>query len=247
MAECAVIVPTYNERDNIVALIQRVMALPADFHLLVVDDSSPDGTAQLVQQAQAQYSDRLHLLVRAGKQGLGTAYVAGFRWALDRGYGYVFEMDADFSHNPDDLPRLWAPCRDEGVDLAIGSRYITGVNVVNWPISRVLLSYFASVYVRMITGMDIRDTTAGFKCFRAAALERVLSEPVRFVGYAFQIEMKFKTWLYGLRIREVPIIFTDRAQGESKLSQGIVREAIFGVISLKLHGWFHRSQYRKRS
>jgi dolichol-phosphate mannosyltransferase len=246
MGECAVIVPTYNERENIEALIARVMALPDTFHLLVVDDSSPDGTAELVRNHIAAYPERLHLEVRSGKLGLGTAYVHGFRWALDRGYQYIFEMDADFSHNPDDLLRLWEPCHNEGYDLAIGSRYIKGVNVVNWPMDRVLMSYYASVYVRMITGMKIRDTTAGFKCFRREALAKVLSEPIRFVGYAFQIEMKFKTWLYGFRIIEVPIIFTDRAAGDSKMSQGIVREAIWGVISMKLMSIFRRSHYRIR-
>ncbi len=242
MSRSLVVIPTYNERDNIEAMVERVLALPDGLDLLVVDDGSPDGTAALVRQLQNQAGGRLHLSERSGKLGLGTAYVHGFRWGLERGYDFLFEMDADFSHNPDDLPRLLAACRDEGYDLAIGSRYITGVNVVNWPMSRVLLSYFASAYVRLITGMKIRDATAGFKCYRRAVLETLLAEPIRFVGYAFQIEMKFRAWKYGFRIVEVPIIFTERAAGQSKMSGRIVREAIWGVIQLKVGSWFRKWQ-----
>jgi dolichol-phosphate mannosyltransferase len=238
MARSLVVIPTYNERDNIEEMVARVLALPEELDLLVVDDGSPDGTAEVVRRLQAQGAQRLHLSERRGKLGLGTAYVHGFRWGLERGYDYLFEMDADFSHNPDDLPRLLAACREGGYDLAIGSRYITGVNVVNWPMSRVLLSYFASAYVRLITGMQIRDATAGFKCYRREVLEVLLAEPIRFVGYAFQIEMKFKAWKYGFRIQEVPIIFTERAAGQSKMSGRIVREAIWGVIQLKVSSWF---------
>lgn len=238
MPESLVVIPTYNERDNIEAMVRRVFALPDSLDLLIVDDGSPDGTARIVRSLMEEFPGRLHLEERQGKLGLGTAYVHGFRWGLERGYGYLFEMDADFSHNPDDLPRLLAACRDQGNDLAIGSRYITGVNVVNWPMSRVLLSYFASAYVRFITGMQIRDATAGFKCYRRVTLETLLAEPIRFVGYAFQIEMKFRAWKYGFRIVEVPIIFTERAAGQSKMSGRIVREAVFGVIQLKVSSWF---------
>jgi dolichol-phosphate mannosyltransferase len=218
-------------------MIRKVFSLPIPFDLLIVDDGSPDGTAQVVRRLQQEFPERLHLTERTGKLGLGTAYVHGFNWAIERGYAFIFEMDCDFSHNPEDLPRLLKACED-GADLAIGSRYITGVNVVNWPMSRVLLSYFASMYVRWITGMNIRDTTAGFKCYRKAALQTVLSEPIRFVGYAFQIEMKFRTWKYGYRIVEVPIIFYDRAMGQSKMSKGIIQEAVFGVLKLKVSSWF---------
>jgi dolichol-phosphate mannosyltransferase len=232
-----VVIPTYNELENIEAMIRKVFSLPIPFDLLIVDDGSPDGTAQVVRRLQQEFPERLHLTERTGKLGLGTAYVHGFNWAIERGYAFIFEMDCDFSHNPEDLPRLLKACED-GADLAIGSRYITGVNVVNWPMSRVLLSYFASMYVRWITGMNIRDTTAGFKCYRKAALQTVLSEPIRFVGYAFQIEMKFRTWKYGYRIVEVPIIFYDRAMGQSKMSKGIIQEAVFGVLKLKVSSWF---------
>jgi dolichol-phosphate mannosyltransferase len=238
MPKSVVIIPTYNERENIQRMIAQVMGLPGDFHLLVVDDSSPDGTGALVQALQAAFVGRLHLETRTGKLGLGTAYVHGFKWALANGYEYIFEMDADFSHNPDDLPRLLAACETGGADLAIGSRYVTGVNVVNWPMSRVLLSFFASMYVRWITRMPIRDTTAGFKCYSAPVLAKILAEPIRFVGYAFQIEMKFRAWKYGFQIVEVPIIFTDRAQGQSKMTGGIIREAVLGVIWLKVNSWF---------
>lgn len=237
MSANLVVIPTYNELENIEAMIRKVFSLPIPFDLLIVDDGSPDGTAQVVRRLQQEFPERLHLTERTGKLGLGTAYVHGFNWAIERGYAFIFEMDCDFSHNPEDLPRLLKACED-GADLAIGSRYITGVNVVNWPMSRVLLSYFASMYVRWITGMNIRDTTAGFKCYRKAALQTVLSEPIRFVGYAFQIEMKFRTWKYGYRIVEVPIIFYDRAMGQSKMSKGIIQEAVFGVLKLKVSSWF---------
>lgn len=221
-------------------MIERVMAIQPAIDLLIVDDNSPDGTAAIVKAHQQHYAGRLYLEERPGKAGLGTAYVHGFDWALAKGYQYIFEMDADFSHNPDDLPRLLAGCQTDGHDLAIGSRYITGVNVVNWPMSRVLLSYFASMYVRIVTGMRIRDATAGFKCYHRSVLETLLKEPIQFVGYAFQIEMKFKAWKYGFNIVEIPIIFTERAAGASKMSGRIVREAIFGVLQLKISSYFRR-------
>ena len=236
-----VVVPTYNERENIVAIVEAVMALPDAFELLVVDDSSPDGTAHLVRSLMERFPGRIHLEERAGKSGLGTAYIHGFRWALAKGYPFVFEMDADFSHDPKDLPRLLAACRDQGADVAIGSRYVTGVNVVNWPMSRVLLSFFASKYVQFITGMKIHDTTAGFKCYRRAVLESMNFSAIRFVGYAFQIEMKFRAWRKGFCIVEVPVIFTDRTLGQSKMSRGIIREAVFGVIALKISSWFTKA------
>lgn len=241
MSSTLVIIPTYNERENVSAMLAAVMALPEQMDVLVVDDGSPDGTARLVRAAAEAHPGRIHLLERSGKQGLGSAYVAGFGWGLERGYAYLAEMDCDFSHNPADLSRLLAEVngsRPEPADVAIGSRYLTGVNVVNWPMGRVLLSYFANRYVRLITGMPVCDATAGFKCYRRAVLEAVLSEPIRFTGYAFQIELKFKAWKYGFRLREVPIIFTDRAAGQSKMTGGIVREAAFGVISLVLSAAF---------
>jgi dolichol-phosphate mannosyltransferase len=238
MSANLVIIPTYNERENIAAMVHHVLGLAEGFHILVVDDNSPDGTAEAVRGLQAEFDGRLHLLTRPGKQGLGRAYVQGFEWALAHNYDYVFEMDADFSHNPNDLPRLLRACRDEGYDMAIGSRYVTGVNVVNWPMSRVLLSYFASAYVRLVTGMPLHDATAGFKCYRAEVLRTVLREPIRFLGYAFQIEMKFKAWMYGFKIKEVPIIFTERERGQSKMTKGIVKEAALGVIRLKISSYF---------
>jgi dolichol-phosphate mannosyltransferase len=238
MPESLVLIPTYNERENIHDIIEAVMALPTGLHLLIIDDGSPDGTADIVRQQIERFAGRLFLEERKGKLGLGTAYLHGFQWGLERGYEYIFEMDADFSHNPADLPRLLAACKEQGADLAIGSRYINGVNVVNWPMSRVLLSWFASAYVRFITGMNVRDATAGFKCYRAHALKTILQNPVKFVGYAFQIEMKFKAWKYGFKIVEVPIIFTDRTRGSSKMSGKIVREAVFGVLKLKISSWF---------
>lgn len=240
MADNLVIVPTYNEKENIEALIRRVVDFPDVFNMLIIDDNSPDGTAEIVQKLREEYEGRVFLLEREGKLGLGTAYILGFRWALDHGYQYIFEMDADFSHNPKELPALLRACREEGFDLAIGSRYVNGVNVVNWPMGRVLMSYYASTYVRFITGMPFRDTTAGFKCYTRRVLKKVLEDPVKFVGYAFQIEMKFRAWKYGFKIKEVPIIFRDRTLGQSKMSSGIFKEAIFGVISMKIASWFKR-------
>lgn len=228
-----VIIPTYNEIENIKLIIDAVMAQPQQFHVLIVDDNSPDGTADAVLELQQNYTERLFLEKRAGKNGLGTAYVHGFKWALQRDYQYIFEMDADFSHDPKDLGRLLEACKYNN-GLTIGSRYVTGVNVVNWPLNRVLLSYGASIYVRMITGMDIKDTTAGFVCFSRQVLESFDFNQIRFVGYAFQIEMKYRTFVKKFPITEVPIIFTDRTRGESKMSGGIIKEAIFGVINLRV-------------
>lgn len=238
-----VIIPTYNEIENIEAIIRAVMDLPVAFDLLVVDDGSPDGTAAKVEELQEEFVNRIHLLKRKEKSGLGTAYIAGFKFAIDKGYRFVFEMDADFSHNPADLVRLYEACHLEGYDLAIGSRYVTGVNVVNWPMSRVLMSYCAGIYVRMITGMPVMDATAGFKCYRTEVLKTIALDEIRFIGYAFQIEMKFTAWKYGFRIKEVPIIFTDRTKGQSKMSGKIFYEAILGVIEMKLTGLFRK--YRK--
>ena len=237
MSEGLVLIPTYNERENAELIIRKVLTLTRAFDVLVIDDGSPDGTATVVRELQAEFAGRLFLEERSGKQGLGTAYLHGFRWALDRGYGYVFEMDADYSHNPEDLLRLYDACALEGYDLAIGSRYIQGVNVVNWPMSRVLMSYFASWYVRLITGMPVRDATAGFKCYTARVLRAIDLANVRFVGYAFQIEMKWLAYQLGFRIKEVPIIFTDRTRGTSKMSTGIVQEAFFGVLQMKISSW----------
>jgi dolichol-phosphate mannosyltransferase len=242
-----VIIPTYNEKENISQIIDAVFGLPKDFDLLIVDDNSPDGTAEIVKSLQLKYNAkglRLHLLQRQGKQGLGTAYIAGFHYALDKGFDFVLEMDADFSHDPKDLVKLYLACAEGGHDLSIGSRYVTGVNVVNWPMSRVLLSYFASAYVRLITGMTIRDTTAGFVCYRRIVLETIPMDEIKFVGYAFQIEMKFLAWKYGFKLFEVPIIFTDRVLGQSKLSAGIFKEGLFGVIQMTVHSWF-KSYKRK--
>lgn len=233
MPQGVVIIPTYNEIENIQNIITVTMSLPDYFHVLVVDDNSPDGTAARVRILQQQFPNRLFLEVRKQKEGLGTAYVHGFRWALDRAYTHIFEMDADFSHNPMDLPLLLQAC-EEGAAMSIGSRYVTGVNVVNWPLNRVLLSYFASVYVRFITRMKIRDTTAGFICYRREVLENIRLDNIRFIGYAFQIEMKYRAFVRGFKIVEVPIIFTDRTQGESKMSNGIIKEAVFGVITLRI-------------
>lgn len=233
-----VVIPTYNEIENIEAIIQKVFSLPHPFHVLIVDDNSPDGTAQAVMRLQTEYPDRLFLEQRKGKLGLGTAYIHGFKYALREGYQYIFEMDADFSHNPNDLISLHQACAVEGYDLAIGSRYSSGVNVVNWPMSRVLLSYFASRYVRLVTGMPIHDATAGFKCYSRQVLETIKLDKIRFIGYAFQIEMKFLTYKFGFKIKEVPIIFTDRTKGQSKMSKGIIREAFLGVIQMKLDSYF---------
>jgi dolichol-phosphate mannosyltransferase len=235
-----VLIPTYNERENVELIIRKVFSLPRPFDLLVIDDGSPDGTADIVRNLMQEFPDRLFLEERKGKMGLGTAYIHGFRWALMRDYEYVFEMDADFSHNPDDLLKLYNACAVDGYDLAIGSRYIQGVNVVNWPMDRVLMSWFASAYVRFVTGMPIMDATAGFKCYTARVLRTVLRHRIRFVGYAFQIEMKWLAYKYGFRIKEVPIIFTDRTRGASKMSKGIFKEAFFGVVQMKVYSWFHR-------
>ena len=240
MPECLVIIPTYKEKENIAAIIGAVFSLEVDFHVLVIDDGSPDGTAQIVKDLMPQNNERLFLIERSGKLGLGTAYITGFKWALEKGYNFVFEMDADFSHNPEDLTRLYHAAKDDGGDLIIGSRYVTGVNVVNWPMSRVLLSYFASVYVRFVTGMPVQDATAGFICYRKSVLEKIDLKKIHFVGYAFQIEMKFTTWKYGFKIKEIPVIFTDRTMGSSKMSQGIFTEAVFGVIKLKFNSFFRK-------
>jgi len=234
MQETIVIIPTYNEIENIEAIIDAVLSQCDDVHVLVVDDNSPDNTALKVEACQSRYADRLFLLKRTGKQGLGTAYVDGFKWCLKRHYMFIFEMDADFSHDPRDLKRLYEVCRDQGVELAIGSRYIQGVNVVNWPLSRVLLSYAASLYVRLITGMKIFDPTSGFICYRRSVLEAINLDEITFIGYAFQIEMKYNTYKKKFNIQEIPIIFTDRLYGISKLSKGIIKEAVFGVIQMRL-------------
>lgn len=235
-----VIIPTYNELENIQEMILKVMGLEDDFDLLIIDDNSPDGTAEVVKNLKKDFPERLHLIQREGKLGLGTAYIEGFRYGLMNGYQYIFEMDADFSHNPQDLIRLYKACAEEGYDMAIGSRYITGVNVVNWPMGRVLMSFFASKYVQFITGMPIKDATAGFKCYTRRVLEAINLNSIRFIGYAFQIEMKFTTWKLGFKIKEVPIIFTDRTKGTSKMSTHIFREAVFGVIYLKIKSFFVR-------
>jgi dolichol-phosphate mannosyltransferase len=233
VADSIVIIPTYNEKENIANIIRKVFSLQKDFDILIVEDNSPDGTAGIVRQLMNEFTGRLFMEERKGKLGLGTAYIHGFKWALKRGYAFIFEMDADFSHNPDDLVRLYHACAVEGADLAIGSRYINGVNVVNWPMGRVLMSYYASAYVRLITRMKIRDTTAGFKCYTQRVLETINLDKIQFVGYAFQIEMKYTAWKLGFTLKEVPIIFTDRTQGVSKMSSGIFKEAIFGVINMR--------------
>lgn len=234
-----VIIPTYNEKENIEKIIRKVFSLPHQFHILIVDDGSPDGTAQIVKNLQIEFRNELFIAERKGKQGLGTAYIHGFKWAIEKKYDYIFEMDADFSHNPDDLLRLRQACVD-GADVAIGSRYIKGVNVVNWPMSRVLMSYFASVYVRMITRIDIQDATAGFKCYKRNVLETINFDKIKFVGYAFQIEMKFTAIKHGFKVVEVPIIFTDRTEGSSKMSTSIFKEAFLGVLELKINSWFRK-------
>jgi len=240
MKDAVVIIPTYNEIENIEAIIRAVFDQKKAFDILVVDDNSPDLTALKVKELQSEFSDRLFIEVRKEKSGLGTAYIHGFKWCLEKGYDYIFEMDADFSHNPKDLERLYEACAIDGADVAIGSRYIKGVNVVNWPLGRVILSYMASIYVRIVTGMRIRDTTAGFVCYKQNVLETLDLDKVKFVGYAFQIEMKFKAYLKRFIIVEIPVIFTDRVKGESKLSGGIISEAIFGVISMKLKSIFSK-------
>ena len=232
-----VIIPTYKEKENVKAIIEAIFALSIPFDILIIDDKSPDGTADIVKQLQPSFTS-LHLIERPGKLGLGTAYIEGFKWALEKGYDYIYEMDADFSHDPRDLVRLYKACKEDGADLAIGSRYISGVNVVNWPLSRVIMSYFASIYVRVITGMRIMDTTAGFKCYRREVLENIRPAHIRSVGYGFQIEMKFTTWKLGYKIVEVPIVFTDRKLGASKMSGGIFNEALWGVLRMKLRSIF---------
>jgi len=238
VTDSVIIIPTYNERENIEKIIRKVFSLPKEFNVLIVEDNSPDGTAAIVKTLMTEFPGRLFIEERKGKLGLGTAYIHGFKWALAHDYGYIFEMDADFSHNPDDLIRLYDACAKDGADMSIGSRYINGVNVVNWPMGRVLMSYYASAYVRMVTRMKIRDTTAGFKCYTRKVLETIELDKIHFIGYAFQIEMKFTTWKHGFKITEVPIIFTDRTEGQSKMSKGIFKEAVFGVISLKIRSWF---------
>lgn len=236
-----VIIPTYNEKENVENIIRAVTSLPEGFHVLIIDDGSPDGTADIVKRLMTdELPDRLFLIERSGKLGLGTAYLRGFQWALEHGYDYVFEMDADFSHAPSDLPRLLAACADEGYDMSIGSRYVSGVNVVNWPMGRVLMSYFASKYVRLVTGLDIHDTTAGFVCYRRQVLETLELDKIRFKGYAFQIEMKFTAAKCGFRIKEVPVVFVNRTLGTSKMSGGIFSEALFGVMRLRWDGWFRK-------
>ena len=240
MTQNIVIIPTYNERENIESIIKKVMSLNSPFDILIVDDNSPDGTAAIVKILQNDFKGRLHILERKEKNGLGTAYIAGFKWCLEKHYSYIFEMDADFSHNPDDLPRLLAASVEQNAGLVIGSRYVTGVNVVNWPMSRVIMSYYASAYVRLITGMSIRDSTAGFVCYTRETLESINLDKIKFKGYAFQIEMKFKVFLKGIKIVEVPIIFTDRTLGTSKMSNKIFKEAFFGVIELRLKSIFYK-------
>ena len=233
VSDSLVIIPTYNEKENIAKIIRKVFSLQKEFEILIVEDNSPDGTADIVRDLQAEFAGRLHMMERKGKLGLGTAYIDGFNWALPRDYSYIFEMDADFSHNPEDLIQLYNACAVDGADMAIGSRYIKGVNVVNWPMGRVLMSYFASYYVRLILGVKIMDTTAGFKCYTHRVLKAIDFTKIKFTGYAFQIEMKYTAWKLGFNIKEVPIIFTDRTEGTSKMSRGIFREAILGVINLR--------------
>ena len=240
-SDSIVIIPTYNEKENIEKIIRAINALDKQFHILVIDDGSPDGTASIVKRLmQNEFEGRLFILERPGKLGLGTAYILGFKWALQHDYEYIFEMDADFSHDPADLPRLYSACHDDGYDLAIGSRYVSGVNVVNWPMGRVLMSYFASKYVRFVTGFKVHDTTAGFKCYRRRVLQTIELDKIRFRGYAFQIEMKFTAYKIGFRIKEVPVIFVNRREGVSKMSGGIFGEALFGVMRLRWDGWTRR-------
>ena len=238
-SDSIVIIPTYNERENIENIIRAVFGLEKTFHILIIEDGSPDGTAAIVKTLQQEFPDRLFMIERKGKLGLGTAYITGFKWALEHSYEYIFDMDADFSHNPNDLPRLYEACAVQGGDVAIGSRYVSGVNVVNWPMGRVLMSYFASKYVRIVTGLPIHDTTAGFKCYRRQVLETIDLDHIRFKGYAFQIEMKFTAYKCGFKIIEVPVIFINRELGTSKMNSSIFGEAVFGVIKLKVNSWFH--------
>ena len=238
-SDSIVIIPTYNEMENISKIIRAIFSLEKCFHILVIDDGSPDGTAAIVKKMMTdeEYADRLFIMERSGKLGLGTAYIAGFNWALARDYDYIFEMDADFSHDPNDLPRLYATCHDEGYDVAIGSRYVSGVNVVDWPVGRVLMSYFASKYVKLITGFKVHDTTAGFVCYKRRVLKTIELDKIRFKGYAFQIEMKYTAYKIGFKIKEVSVIFVNRKEGTSKMSGGIFGEAFFGVMKLRWDGW----------
>jgi len=246
MSKNLVIIPTYNEKENIENIIRAVFEQPTSFHILIIEDGSPDGTAAIVKALQTEFADRLFMVERKGKLGLGTAYIAGFKWALEHGYEFIFEMDADFSHNPKDLNRLYDACANQGADVAIGSRYVTGVNVVNWPIGRVLMSYFASKYVRFVLGVKISDTTAGFKCYRREVLETINLDKIRFKGYAFQVEMKYTAFECGFTLKEVPVIFVNRELGTSKMSGGIFGEAFFGVIQLKLDSWFRKFPQKKK-
>jgi dolichol-phosphate mannosyltransferase len=245
MSSNLVIIPTYNEKENIENIIRAVFSLPLTFHVLVIEDGSPDGTAAIVKKLQTEFSTQLFMVERKGKLGLGTAYIAGFKWAIERKYDYIFEMDADFSHNPNDLPKLYNACANQGADVAIGSRYVTGVNVVNWPMGRVLMSYLASKYVRFVLGVNISDTTAGFKCYRREVLETIELDKIRFKGYAFQIEMKYTAFECGFTIKEVPIIFINRELGTSKMNSGIFGEAFFGVVQLKINSWFRKFPQKK--
>ena len=233
MDKKVVIIPTYNEKENIEAIIRKVFSIEGEYHILVIEDGSPDGTADIVRKLQEEFPHRLFMIERKGKLGLGTAYITGFKWTVEKGYDYIFEMDADFSHNPDDLPRLYKACAEDGADLAIGSRYCNGISVINWPIGRVIMSYYASVYVRTVLGMDVYDCTAGFKCYRRKVLETIDLDKVQMKGYGFQIEMKYSTFKLGFKIKEVPIIFVDRTLGTSKMSSGIFGEAFWGVLKLK--------------
>ena len=245
-SDSIIIIPTYNEKENIERMIRTLISLEHCFDILVVDDGSPDGTAAIVKALQGEFPQRVFLIERSGKLGLGTAYIAGFKWALNEGYEYIFEMDADFSHNPNDVPRLYEACATDGADLSVGSRYVTGVNVVNWPMGRVLMSYFASKYVRFVTGLPVYDTTAGFNCYRRSVLETIDLDSIRFKGYAFQIEMKFVTYKCGFTIKEVPVVFVNRVLGVSKMSGGIFSEAFFGVIRLKISSWFKRYPQKRK-
>ncbi len=243
MSKNLVIIPTYNEKENVEKMVRKVFSLKTHFHILIVEDNSPDGTAEIVKSLQKEFPEQLHIHERKGKLGLGTAYIAGFKWSLEHGYEYIFEMDCDFSHNPDDLEKLYKAAT-EGADVAIGSRYISGINVVNWPLSRVLMSYFASVYVRTVTGMKVMDTTAGFKCYRRKVLETIDFEGIKLIGYGFQIEMKFTAHKFGFNIVEVPIVFTDRIEGTSKMSGGIFNEALWGVLKMKMRSWFRKYEVK---
>ena len=244
-SDSIVIIPTYNEKENIENIIRAVFGLEKTFHILIIEDGSPDGTAAIVKNLQQEFPERLFMVERTGKLGLGTAYICGFKWAIEHGYDFVFEMDADFSHNPNDLPRLYNACANEGYDVAIGSRYVSGVNVVNWPMGRVLMSYYASKYVQFVTGIKVKDTTAGFKCYRREVLETLELDKIRFKGYAFQIEMKFTAYKCGFKIKEVPVIFVNRELGTSKMNSSIFGEAMFGVMRLRWDGWFRKYPKKK--